>query len=99
MFILVLLGILVVIGVFCLFVGVIGFLWLFFCFGEFNLFVFVFFDMFEDGVLIIDIEGWFVYVNKVYFVLIGVEIVVDIWVIEWVFFFDLDVVDVIFCLL
>jgi two-component system cell cycle sensor histidine kinase/response regulator CckA len=95
-FILALLGILAVVGVFCLFAGAIGFLRLSARPGESNPLASAFVDTLEDGALITDIDGRLVYANKAYAELTGAETAADIRVVERVFSSDPDATDAIF---
>ncbi|WP_420340366.1 cell cycle histidine kinase CckA [Roseibium sp.] len=95
-FILALLGILAVVGVFCLFAGAIGFLRLSARPGEANPLASAFVDTLEDGALITDIDGRLVYANKAYAELTGAETAADIRVVERVFSSDPDATDAIF---
>ncbi|MBO6893315.1 MAG: response regulator [Roseibium sp.] len=95
-FILALLGILAVIGVFCLFAGAIGFLRLSARPGEANPLASAFVDTLADGALITDIEGRLVYANKAYGDLTGAENAADIRVVERVFSSDPEAADAIF---
>ncbi|XYK80222.1 MAG: cell cycle histidine kinase CckA [Labrenzia sp.] len=95
-FILALLGILAVVGVFCLFAGAIGFLRLSARPGESNPLASAFVDTLEDGALITDIDGRLVYANKAYAELTGAETATDIRVVERVFSSDPDATDAIF---
>jgi two-component system, cell cycle sensor histidine kinase and response regulator CckA len=95
-FILALLGILAVIGVFCLFAGAIGFLRLSARPGEANPLASAFVDTLADGALITDLEGRLVYANKAYGDLTGAESAADIRVVERVFSADPEAADAIF---
>ena len=95
-FILALLGILAVVGVFCLFAGAIGFLRLSARPGESNPLASAFVGTLEDGALITDIDGRLVYANKAYAELTGAENAADIRVVERVFSSDPDATDAIF---
>ena len=95
-FILALLGILAVVGVFCLFAGAIGFLRLSARPGEANPLASAFVDTLEDGALITDIDGRLVYANKAYAELTGAETAADVRVVERVFSSDPDATDAIF---
>ncbi|ASP33527.1 hybrid sensor histidine kinase/response regulator [Labrenzia sp. VG12] len=95
-FILALLGILAVVGVFCLFAGAIGFLRLSARPGESNPLASAFVDTLEDGALITDLDGRLVYANKAYADLTGAETAADIRVVERVFSSDPDAADAIF---
>lgn len=95
-FILALLGILAVVGVFCLFAGAIGFLRLSARPGEANPLASAFMDTLEDGALITDVEGRLVYANKAYADLTGAASAADIRVVERVFSSDPDAADAIF---
>jgi two-component system, cell cycle sensor histidine kinase and response regulator CckA len=95
-FILALLGILAVIGVFCLFAGAIGFLRLSARPGEANPLASAFVDTLADGALITDRDGRLVYANKAYGDLTGAESAADIRVVERVFSPDPEAADAIF---
>ncbi|MBG6143150.1 MAG: response regulator [Roseibium album] len=95
-FILALLGILAVVGVFCLFAGAIGFLRLSARPGEANPLAAAFVDTMEDGALITDMDGRLVYANKAYADLTGADSAADITVVERVFSSDPDAADAIF---
>ncbi|MBD8876466.1 response regulator [Roseibium polysiphoniae] len=94
-FVLALLGILAVVGVFCLFAGAIGFL----RFGtgrSGNPIASAFLNSLDDGALITDSEGRLVYANQAYADLTGAETAADIRVMERVFSSDPDAADAIF---
>lgn len=95
-FILALLGILAVVGVFCLFAGAIGFLRLSARPGEANPLASAFVDTLEDGALITDMDGRLVYANKAYADLTGADTAADVRVVERVFSSDPDATDAIF---
>ncbi|WP_425280911.1 cell cycle histidine kinase CckA [Roseibium denhamense] len=95
-FILALLGILAVVGVFCLFAGAIGFLRLSVRPGEANPLASAFVDTLEDGALITDLDGRLVYANRAYADLTAAESPADIRVVERVFSSDPDAADAIF---
>ncbi|WP_417689794.1 cell cycle histidine kinase CckA [Roseibium sp.] len=94
-FVLGLLGILAVVGVFCLFAGAIGFL----RFGTGrggSPIAAAFLNSLDDGALITDTEGRLVYANQSYGDLTGAETEADIRVLERVFSSDPDAADAIF---
>ncbi|NVK35503.1 MAG: response regulator [Rhodobacteraceae bacterium] len=94
-FVLALLGVLAVVGVFCLFAGAIGFLKL----GNStrgNPVASAFLNSLEDGALITDFDGRLIYANEAYAVLTGAETAADIWAVERVFSNDPDAADAIF---
>ncbi|MEL7528206.1 MAG: PAS domain-containing protein [Pseudomonadota bacterium] len=95
-FILALLGILAVVGVFCLFAGAIGFLRLSARPGEANPLAAAFVDTMDDGALITDTDGRLVYANTAYAELTGADTPSDIRVVERVFSSDPDAADAIF---
>ncbi|WP_306146188.1 cell cycle histidine kinase CckA [Roseibium sp. MMSF_3412] len=95
-FILALLGILAVVGVFCLFAGAIGFLRLSARPGEANPLAAAFVDTMDDGALITDTDGRLVYANTAYAELTGADSPSDIRVVERVFSSDPDAADAIF---
>ncbi|MEM8700517.1 MAG: ATP-binding protein [Pseudomonadota bacterium] len=95
-FILALLGILAVVGVFCLFAGAIGFLRLSARPGEANPLAAAFVDTMDDGALITDTDGRLVYANSAYAELTGADTPSDIRVVERVFSSDPDAADAIF---
>ena len=88
-FILALLGILAVVGVFCLFAGAIGFLRLSARPGEASPLASAFVDTLEDGALITDMEGRLVYANKSYADLTGAETAADIHVVQFYTFLQI----------
>ncbi len=94
-FVLALLGVLAVVGVFCLFAGAIGFL----RFGtgrSGNPIAGAFLNSLDDGALITDAEGRLVYANQAYADLTGAESAADVRVMERVFSSDPDAADAIF---
>ena len=94
-FVLALLGVLAVIGVFCLFAGAIGFV----RFGtgqQGNPIASAFLNSLDDGALITDADGRLVYANQAYADLTGAKTVSDIRVLERVFSSDPDAADAIF---
>ena len=95
-FILALLGILAVVGVFCLFAGAIGLLRLSSRPGDGNPIASAFVDTLEDGALVTDLDGRLIYANKSYGRLTAAETAADIRVVERVFSPDPDAADAIF---
>ncbi|WP_417693703.1 cell cycle histidine kinase CckA [Roseibium sp.] len=90
--VLALLGLLAVVGVFCLFAGSIGFLRL----GSRstgNAISSAFLNSLDDGVIVTDPEGRLVFANQAYADLTGVDLAADVRVIERVFSSDPDAAD------
>lgn len=94
-FVLGLLGILAVVGVFCLFAGAIGFLKLGSGASD-NPVSSAFLNSLEDGVLISDTDGRLVYANDAYGVLTGASTESEIRAVERVFSNDPDAADAMF---
>jgi len=95
-FVLGMLGILAVIGVFCLFAGAIGFLRLASRTNESSPIAAAFLATLEDGALVTDQDGRLVYANQAYADLTGAEGASDVRVIERVFSSDPDAADAIY---
>ncbi len=94
-FVLGLLGILAVVGVFCLFAGAIGFLKLS-SRQSGSPIASAFLDTLGDGALITDTEGRLIYANQAYADLTGAEAAADVRAMERVFSSDPDAADAIF---
>jgi two-component system cell cycle sensor histidine kinase/response regulator CckA len=90
-----LLGVLAVVGVFCLFAGAIGFLRFTSRQGG-NPIASAFLDTLEEGALITDVEGRLIYANQAYADLTGAQTAADVRVMERVFSSDPDAADAIF---
>lgn len=95
-FVLGMLGILAVIGVFCLFAGAIGFLRLASRTSESSPIAAAFVATLEDGALVTDQDGRLVYANQAYADLTGADGAADVRVIERVFSSDPDAADAIY---
>ncbi|GGB37505.1 signal transduction histidine kinase [Roseibium aquae] len=95
-FVLGMLGILAVVGVFCLFAGAIGFLRVSGRASEANPVAASFLAGLDDGVLVTDPEGRLVYANQAYADITGAEDAADIRVVERVFSSDPDAADAIY---
>ncbi|MBO6755844.1 MAG: PAS domain-containing protein [Roseibium sp.] len=95
-FILGLLGILAVVGVFCLFAGAIGFLRLAARPGESSPIASALLASLDEGTLVTDMDGRLIYANQAYADLTGAEAAADVRVVERVFSNDPDAADAIY---
>jgi len=95
-FVLALLGILAVVGVFCLFASAIGFLRFSGRISEANPVASAFLAGLDDGVLVTDQEGRLVYANQSYADITGAENASDVRVVERAFSSDPDAADAIY---
>ncbi|MXN63735.1 response regulator [Stappia sp. GBMRC 2046] len=94
-YILVLLGVLAVVGVFSLFAGAIGLL-RFSGRGSPSPIASAFLETFADGVTITDMDGRIIYANQAYATLTGAEIAADVRSVERVFSADPNAADALF---
>ncbi len=94
-FVLGLLGVLSVVGVFCLFAGAIGFLRLASRQGG-NPIASAFLDTLDEGALVTDTDGRLIYANQAYADLTGAKTAADVRVMERVFSSDPDAADAVF---
>ncbi|WP_150525580.1 cell cycle histidine kinase CckA [Roseibium sediminis] len=95
-FVLAMLGILAVVGVFCLFAWAMGFLRLSGRSAESSPIAAAFLATLEDGAIVTDQDGRLVYANQAYADLTGVDSSADVRVIERVFSSDPDAADAIY---